>query len=225
MVIRNKVDVDSAYGLVIHGVAENTSVGITTNSVFDAVEVVNYDGFKFSVNSVEGAYLSTTPVSFELHTAAVDGDGDISQDGIISITANAVITGTDGSDVLHGGNYDDLIIGDGGSDIMTGGDGDDLFAWNSGDADHSIDHIADFTIGQDKLDLGDVLNNASSESLDNYLHFSKEGGNAVLEVFSNGTGNTTVTPDLTIVMDGLGTTDQELIDLQQYLIHQDGLIK
>ena len=80
-------------------------------------------------------------------------------------------------------------------------------------------------VNQDKLDLADVLNNASGESLDNYLDFSKEGGNAVLQVFSNGAGNTTTTPDLTIVMDGLGTTDQELIDLQQYLIHQDGLIK
>jgi Ca2+-binding RTX toxin-like protein len=223
--ISNKVDVDSAYGLVIHGVAENTSVGITTNSVFDAVELVNYDGFKFSVNSVGGAYLSTSPVNFELHTAVVDGDGDISQDGIITITANAVITGTDGTDVLHGGNYDDLVIGDGGSDILTGGDGHDLFAWKSGDADNSIDHITDFTIGQDKLDLGEILNNTSGESLDNYLHFTRETGNAVLQVFSNGTGNTTVTPDLTIVMEGLGTTDQELIDLQQYLIHQDGLIK
>lgn len=223
--ISNKGVVDSAYGLVVHGVAANTSVGITTNSVFDAVEVVNYDGFKFSVNSMEGAYLSTSPVNFKLHTAAVDGDGDISQDGIISITANAVITGTDGSDVLHGGNYDDLIIGDGGSDILTGGDGHDLFAWKSGDADHSIDHITDFTIGQDKLDLADVLNNSAGESLDNYLDFSKDRGNAVLQVFSHGDGNTSTTPDVTIIMDGLGSSVQELDDLQKYLLSQDGLVK
>ena len=112
-----------------------------------------------------------------------------------------------------------------GSDILVGGDGADKFVWKSGDADHSIDHITDFTIGQDKLDLADVLNNSAGESLDNYLHFSKDGGNAVLQVFSHGDGNTSTTPDVTIIMDGLGSSDQELDDLQQYLLNQDGLVK
>ena len=112
-----------------------------------------------------------------------------------------------------------------GSDILVGGDGADKFVWKSGDADRSTDHITDFTFGQDKLDLADVLNNSAGESLDNYLHFSKDGGNAVLQVFSHDDGNTSTTPDVTIIMDGLGSSDQELDDLQQYLLNQDGLVK
>ncbi len=173
-----------------------------------------------------------------------DGDGDTSSQSFAftldaigaggMVSDGSLLTGSSGSDALIGNNSDDVLYGLGGNDFLightghdqlTGGDGFDRFVWKSGDADHSTDKISDFVVNQDKLDLADVLNNASGESLDNYLDFSEEGGNAVLQVFSNGTGNLTTTPELTIVMEGLGTTDQELIDLQQYLIHQDGLIK
>ena len=48
----------------------------------------------------------------------------------------------------------------------------------------------------------------------------------VLEVFSNGNGNNaSATPDITIIMDGLGLTNDEVTHLQEYLLYYDGLVK
>ena len=152
------------------------------------------------------------------------GDTYSSIEGIMGGSGNDHLIGNSVvGNYLDGGAGNDTLIGGLGSDILVDGDGNDKFVWKSGDADHSIDHITDFTIGQDKLDLADVLNNSAGESLDNYLDFSKDGGNAVLQVFSHGDGNTSITPDVTIIMDGLGSSE-ELNELQQYLLNQ-GLVK
>lgn len=161
-------------------------------------------------------------------TGTINNDtlyGGAGSDSLDGKEGNDLLFGGSGVDTLHGGTGDDTLIGGLGSDILVGGDGADKFVWKSGDADRSTDHITDFTIGQDKLDLADVLNNSAGESLDNYLHFSKDGDNAVLQVFSHGDGNPSTTPDVTIIMDGLGSSDQELDDLQKYLLNQDGLVK
>ena len=44
-----------------------------------------------------------------------------------------LILGGEGNDVLSGGGGDDRIVGDRGSDVMNGGTGDDTLVWNNGD--------------------------------------------------------------------------------------------
>jgi len=44
-----------------------------------------------------------------------------------------LILGGEGNDVLNGGGGDDRIVGDRGSDTMNGGAGDDTLVWNNGD--------------------------------------------------------------------------------------------
>ncbi|WP_017223677.1 Ig-like domain-containing protein, partial [Moritella dasanensis] len=91
----------------------------------------------------------------------------------------------DGDDVLIGGTGDDILFGQGGEDTLTGGTGNDIltggsgidtFVWLDGDdgtvAVPATDHITDFNILEDKLDLSDLLEGVNSDDLGHYLEFS-----------------------------------------------------
>ena len=86
-----------------------------------------------------------------------------------------------GDDILIGGGGDDLLIGGPGNNTLTGGAGSDTFLWQQGNTGH--DKVTDFTPGTDRLDLSQLLQgeNATSASLDDYLHFTVTGtGNGVI---------------------------------------------
>jgi hypothetical protein len=87
-----------------------------------------------------------------------------------------------------------------------------------------VDTIKDFTLNHDKLDLADVLNDPTG-SLTDYLSITQQGTDAMVKVYSAGNASGGGTPDLTIVLDGLASTTTELQHLQDYLLHQDGVIK
>ncbi|WP_392340700.1 Ig-like domain-containing protein [Moritella marina] len=88
---------------------------------------------------------------------------------------DALVAGA-GDDRLYGGTGNDMLIGGTDNDILTGGSGIDTFVWLDGDegtADiPAIDHITDFDITEDKLDLSDLLQGASTGSLGDYLELS-----------------------------------------------------
>lgn len=68
-----------------------------------------------------------------------------------------MITGING----NGGN--DILFGDGGNDTLNGGAGSDLFLFDTISKDKvSTDHITDFNVKEDKLNI--------SELLDKYEH-------------------------------------------------------
>ncbi|VVO05402.1 retention module-containing protein [Pseudomonas fluorescens] len=91
-----------------------------------------------------------------------------------------IITGGLGNDVLNGGGGDDFLIGGPGNNSLTGGQGNDTFQWLHGNSGHDV--VSDFTPGTDKLDLSQLLQgeNATSASLDDYLHFKVTGSGASL---------------------------------------------
>ncbi len=76
------------------------------------------------------------------------------------------------------GAGDDVLIGGRGDDTLTGGPGADTFLWQLGDTGHDV--VTDFTPGTDRLDLSQLLQgeNATSASLDDYLHFKVTGSGA-----------------------------------------------
>ncbi|WP_460881274.1 VWA domain-containing protein, partial [Pseudaeromonas pectinilytica] len=137
---------------------------------------------------------------------------------------NDYLFGQEGDDQLDGGVGNDQLYGGSGSDEMTGGNGNDVFVWLKGDADKSTDTITDFTIGHDKLDLADVLNDPTG-NLSNYLSVTGSGDDALVKVYSAGNASGGGTANLTIVLDGLASTSTELQQLQDYLLNQDGVIK
>ncbi|MCG9757012.1 type I secretion C-terminal target domain-containing protein [Shewanella insulae] len=109
-----------------------------------------------------------------------------------------------------------MLIGGLGDDTLTGGSGKadseaDTFVWQQGDT--GTDHITDFDINQDKLDLSDLLQGENGGNLEDYLHFTVDNGSTTIEVDANNDGHV----DQTIVLDGvdlshLGTTDGQIIN-------------
>ena len=146
--------------------------------------------------------------------------GNGSANAIFGGAGNDTISGGAGNDTMSGGGGADTLRGGLGADILTGGDGGDVFKFMTADKDGNADTIKDFTLDQDKLDLSDVLNDPTG-SLSNYLTVTGSGDDAVVKVYSAGNASGGGTPDLTIILDGLGS---DLQDLQDYL-HDDGVIK
>jgi serralysin len=68
-------------------------------------------------------------------------------------SARDLLWGNDVANILNGGGGDDVLKGFGGDDTLIGGSGNDTFVFAN---DHSIDTIADFQTGADKIDLRGV---------------------------------------------------------------------
>jgi len=116
---------------------------------------------------------------------------------------NNVINGGLGNDFLHGGAGDDLLIGGMGNNTLTGGAGADTFQWLKGNSGHDL--ITDFTPGTDKLDLSQLLQgeNASTASLDDYLHFTVSGSGASVMTSIDVSAMAGATPNQTIDLAGV----------------------
>ncbi|MBC3270434.1 retention module-containing protein [Pseudomonas sp. SWRI81] len=114
-----------------------------------------------------------------------------------------VINGGLGNDVLNGGGGDDLLIGSLGNNTLTGGAGADTFQWLKGNSGHDL--ITDFTPGTDKLDLSQLLQgeNGSTESLDDYLHFTVTGSGASVLTSIDVSAMAGATPNQTIDLAGV----------------------
>ncbi|ROO75540.1 VCBS repeat-containing protein [Vibrio crassostreae] len=117
------------------------------------------------------------------------------------------ITGGLGDDILYGQGGEDTLIGGLGNDILTGGDGDDLFKWVDEPFQGDVDTITDFALGEDHLDISELLPNESS-MFDLLDHITIEkvdngGGDKDLVItISENTDNTGQSQ--TIVLDNVG---------------------
>ncbi|MBB1273984.1 Ig-like domain-containing protein, partial [Psychromonas sp. SR45-3] len=102
------------------------------------------------------------------------GDGD-----------DVLFGGDNGRDELYGGAGGDLLIGGTGNDILAGGDGNDTFVWTASDT-YGTDTITDFNINEDKLDLSDLLQGESENTLGDYLDFSFDGKDTTITTYKEG---------------------------------------
>ncbi|WP_422419840.1 retention module-containing protein [Pseudomonas sp. GZD-222] len=96
-------------------------------------------------------------------------------DNLIGNSSANLLMGGKGNDTLSGGGGDDVLIGGQGNNSLSGGTGADTFLWQQGNSGHDV--VTDFTPGTDRLDLSQLLQgeNATSASLDDYLHFKVTG--------------------------------------------------
>ncbi|MCW3170981.1 type I secretion C-terminal target domain-containing protein, partial [Shewanella subflava] len=123
-----------------------------------------------------------------------------------------MLLGGAGNDSLDGGSGNDVLIGGLGNDTLIGGLGDDTFVWSKGDT--GTDTIMDFNVGNNKLQISDLLQNEQSGNLDDFLHFSFNNGNTTISIDADKDGKI----DQTIVLDGVdlsskyGSTDGVIIN-------------
>ncbi len=136
-------------------------------------------------------------------------NGGDNNDHLIGGTGNDTLRGDEGNDRLVGGDGNDTLQGGDDSDILVGGASADIFLWGNGDAsDGGVDLVKDFNENAgDKLDLRDLLQTESHTgtnpgNLANFLHFSLDGGNTVIEVKTDGVGSV----DQKIVLQGVDLT-------------------
>ncbi|KJK15604.1 type I secretion C-terminal target domain-containing protein, partial [Pseudomonas sp. 2(2015)] len=132
-------------------------------------------------------------VTVNLSTVGAQNTGGAGTDTLVAIENligsdyNDTLTGNDNANVLNGGLGNDTLIGGGGDDVLiggpgnntlTGGTGSDTFLYQQGNTGHDV--VTDFTPGTDRLDLSQLLQgeNATTASLDDYLHFKVTGSGA-----------------------------------------------
>ncbi|WP_222845123.1 Ig-like domain-containing protein [Vreelandella nanhaiensis] len=95
-----------------------------------------------------------------------------------------------GSDLLIGGDGDDFLFGGSGNDTLTGGEGNDTFVWQNGDQGvlgaPAVDVVTDFGKGENKLNLGDLLQGESEENIADYIIAKEDAGETWLYISSTG---------------------------------------
>lgn len=86
---------------------------------------------------------------------------------------NDTLLGGGGNDALDGGGGDDVLVGGVGADTLRGGEGHDVFVFGGLDArarlpvyDTQGDVVADFTAGEDRLDLSQFAHRAPGAATD-----------------------------------------------------------
>ncbi|WP_330126895.1 tandem-95 repeat protein [Vibrio campbellii] len=101
-----------------------------------------------------------------------------------------MLYGEQGDDILFGHGGNDILVGGEGDDILIGGAGDDIFKLiddGSGIRDGEVDTIKDFTKGEDKIDISDLLHTDDFDSIDsllanNEIGLEADGDNLILTI-------------------------------------------
>ncbi|KGR35589.1 RTX toxin [Vibrio campbellii] len=116
--------------------------------------------------------------------------GEKGSDIVFGGTGHDTLDGGDGSDAVRGGSGNDVLIGGSGDDILIGDDGEDIFKFvddGSGIRDGEVDTIKDFTKGEDKIDISDLLHTDDFDSVDsllanNEIGLEADGDNLILTI-------------------------------------------
>ncbi|AUV86140.1 tandem-95 repeat protein [Vibrio campbellii] len=116
--------------------------------------------------------------------------GEKGSDIVFGGTGHDTLDGGDGSDAVRGGSGNDVLIGGSGDDILIGDDGEDIFKFvddGSGIRDGEVDTIKDFTKGEDKIDISDLLHTDDFDSIDsllanNEIGLEADGDNLILTI-------------------------------------------
>jgi len=120
--------------------------------------------------------------------AVINGTGNELANVITGNSAANTLSGGGGDDVINGGGGNDTLRGGAGSDYLVGGAGADYFSFSAianSDGVNSVDVIADFVSGTDKLDFAG-LSSALGITL-SFIGSSQFSDNATGQIrFENG---------------------------------------
>ncbi|MCG7498344.1 Ig-like domain-containing protein, partial [Vibrio sp. Of7-15] len=121
--------------------------------------------------------------------------GTDSADMLFGQSGDDDLLGMLGNDILVGGLGHDILTGGAGDDILIGGEGQDTFKFNhepTSSAGVEVDIIEDFSLSDDNhdiLDLSDLLEGETRDTIEDFLSIREENGNVVLDVSSTKDGD------------------------------------
>lgn len=168
-------------------------------------------------------------------TSAVDGTTQsTSQSLTLHVESGHSLVGSIDDDHLFGSDGDDILQGGKGNDVLQGGAGHDRFVWSAADqgseAAPAHDTITDFKLGEDVLDISDLLQGSSgsgSDDLSRILHLSvSSAGNGLskVELGISPAGDDKVTQSITLERVDLGPlSGSSHSEILQALIEQQDL--
>ncbi|SJZ98252.1 retention module-containing protein [Photobacterium toruni] len=146
--------------------------------------------------------------------------GQGGDDQLFGGLGNDILLGGSGNDLLKGDTGNDVLIGGQGNDELWGGEGKDTFSWNHNLSNHDTDHIKDFNIHEDKLNLSDLLHNTTENTIDHYLTLHQDGNDTVLSV--NVDARNDVEQNIVLDNTKLGDVKANLGVITNNLLHFDG---
>lgn len=129
--------------------------------------------------------------------------GGADDDQLFGGLDNDTLFGDSGNDFLNGGDGDDYLSGGAGNDILIGGAGKDTFRFDVGSG---VDHIQDFTDGDDSISFqkGAFNGNANAVTFNSLADFKAAVTGAGMTVsFSQGDVSIDLGGGNTIILDNL----------------------
>ncbi|MBZ9992138.1 type I secretion C-terminal target domain-containing protein, partial [Mesorhizobium sp. BH1-1-5] len=186
---------------------------------------LDFNGIHVTITDHDG---DTATQTFNVHIDGTTGSqltvesiaGTSGDDNLTGTGGNDTLIGGAGNDFLDGGAGNDILIGGAGLNHLTGGAGNDTFVIDPSKLTvHVADVIADYTQGQDVIDLSDLLKSlgANAPTTDaqtgDVVNVTSSNGTAHVMVDDNGTaagGNMVEVATLTNV--GVGSTISILYD-------------
>ena len=160
--------------------------GLTTNpgagwEVFERLE--NGEGLNAAWDRADTLdYIRANSEELAEESENMQGDG---RDG-----GDDIIGGGAGDDTIFGQEGDDRITGGAGDDTLYGGSGADAFIFES--IADGVDTVKDFDIAEgDVLDVSALLigYNALQDSINDFVFATEVGGDTIISVDENGSGN------------------------------------
>ncbi|PBB82008.1 hypothetical protein CK218_03715 [Mesorhizobium sp. WSM3879] len=195
----NYVAGDAIYGVKIISDTSNSGgfrlngVEVGTHSEMPPADL-DFNGINVTITDHDGDTASQT---FNVHIDGTTGSqltlesiaGTSGDDNLVGTGGNDTLVGGAGNDFLDGGAGNDVLIGGLGFNHLTGGAGNDTFVIDPSKLTvHVADVIADYTPGQDVIDLSDLLQSLGG----NAPTTDAQTGAAVNVAFSNGAAHVMV---------------------------------
>ena len=209
------VDTNSTGGLL-------DNIQITTVS---STPVPDKTDINYTLSDNDGDTASATMTINNSNNVIYGGDGN---DRLVAGSGNYTLYGGAGNDTLIGGDGNDTLYGGAGNNTLTGGLGANVFKFMLGDQGSagtpSVNTITDAGVGNNVLDIRDLLQGENSSNLQNYLHFEKSGNDTIVHISSNGGfasdshavsgGYTSGAETMKIVLSGVDLTAGQSSDVQ-----------
>ncbi len=166
------MDINLPSGAILNIDEDGFIIGYNPNGAFEFLNdgESTVDAFTYTISDgqeedtatvsikVNGVTDETPPPSDEINgTEGIDSlKGTNMNDIINGLGGDDVIVGRFGMDTIDGGDGDDFIAGQASADVLTGGAGNDVFVYRlvkDSSVQTGVDKIADFTQGEDKIDI------------------------------------------------------------------------
>ena len=158
--------------LCLDSLADSADAGLANVSALAAAQV----GQEVQILAASQSEAGLTQLAFSIADQGVVKTGGAGAETLTGGPGDDLIAGGAGDDRLAGWNGDDILVDGAGADTLLGGPGADIFVLAG---DGARDRIADFTPGEDRLDLSGLAMFYDPSRLD----ITPTGTGAVLDWF------------------------------------------